>query len=187
MFYNIGMCILNGALDLGFSTVYNTCLHGKDEDMSKNYGAAKLVVLPSFLLVLASAALDLIVYLKMKNLILPSPDSIGQQNAIDKVVAKAPLRSTIMNTFFLIPYVTISVVINQFEGETSKEKLQLAMLPLTIVNMGRVWMLITCTFKVNELNRRRDEDEERERKRELEIKAALEKRRHRALKRQGWF
>ena len=183
--FNVGFSISNAVLDLGLSPLYNNCFHEKDENMTKNYVMATIIMMPLVLLLLASAFLDLFLLLPMKTLTQEMPNQVEQQNTIDKIVANVPIRFSLLNTLFLVPYIVIFAVLSHIEVESYEEKVKMILLSITIVNMGRVWMVSTCTFKVTESNRRQDGDKERERKRAVEIKAALEKRRQRALRRQG--
>ena len=62
---------------------------------------------------------------------------------------------------------------------SEKDKRYILGLPYLILTVGRTWFVATCTFKVNDSNRKKDLDVEREKRRQEEIKEALEKRRQR--------
>ena len=41
---------------------------------------------------------------------------------------------------------------NLLKIETNEENVKLVILPVMVVNIGRVWIATTCTFKANEFN-----------------------------------
>ena len=97
---------------------------------------------------------------------------------IKDVLNEMPIRSTLLNTLFLVPYIIIMVALGQIGNEYSEhDKNKIMGLPYLILAMCRTWLVATCTFKVNDLNKQKDEVVERERKRQEEIKEAMEKRR----------
>ena len=180
----------NARMDLGLSSLYNTCYHDSEVDMTKNYEIAGLYFIPFMLLILASITLDFIVYLKMKNLVNPQSQAESanpnQENIVNKVVTDIPIISSLMNSLFLIPYLVIpGIVAGTDLGENSRIKMEVTLLPVLLVNFGRVWLLTTCTFKLNEANRRRGQEEERERRRKIEINDAFERKKERDRLKQG--
>ena len=110
----------------------------------------------------------------------------NQENIVNKVVTDIPIISSLMNSLFLIPYLVIpGIVAGTDLGENSRIKMEVTLLPVLLVNFGRVWLLTTCTFKLNEANRRRGQEEERERRRKIEINDAFERKKERDRLKQG--
>ena len=184
------MVIWNGIVDLKISRLYNTCLKGPSEDLTSNNPLTIVFVLPMILAILGSIILDLHVFLKLKNMMnlstMNEAEIANHQNNVKKVVTDMPIKTSLINTLFLVPYLGIIYYSTTTDptDENIELRFQLTLALVLLVNIGRAWLLITCSFKVNESNRRRDQDVERERKRRIEIKEALEKRKIRDQLRQ---
>ena len=108
------------------------------------------------------------------------PEPLPDQREVKKILNELPVRSTLLNTLFLIPYLIIMAALGNISDDFSeKDKRYILGLPYLILTVGRTWFVATCTFKVNDSNRKKDLDVEREKRRQEEIKEALEKRRQR--------
>ena len=108
------------------------------------------------------------------------PEPLPDQRRVKKILNELPVRSTLLNTLFLIPYLIIMAALGNISDDFSeKDKRYILGLPYLILTVGRTWFVATCTFKVNDSNRKKDLDVEREKRRQEEIKEALEKRRQR--------
>ena len=104
------------------------------------------------------------------------------EDKVKMVINDLPVRSTLLNTLFLVPYVIIIATLGNISDDFSAEdKSYILGLPFLVLTIGRTWFVATCTFKVNDFNRRKDANVERERNRLQEIKEALEKKRQRQI------
>ena len=104
------------------------------------------------------------------------------EDKVKMVINDLPVRSTLLNTLFLVPYVIIIATLGNISDDFSTEdKKHILGLPFLVLTIGRTWFVATCTFKVNDFNRRKDANVERERNRLQEIKEALEKKRQRQI------
>ena len=111
------------------------------------------------------------------------PQVIHQQfvNPERKIFDEMPIRSSLFNTIFLIPYIFIVIYLAQNDGDfLDQEKRDLMGIPFFVITIVRSWLVATLTFKKNDSNRQRNADQEREVKRGIEIQEALEKRKSRA-------
>ena len=104
------------------------------------------------------------------------------EDKVKMVINDLPVRSTLLNTLFLVPYIIIIATLGNISDDFSAEdKSYILGLPFLVLTIGRTWFVATCTFKVNDFNRRKDANVERERNRLQEIKEALEKKRQRQI------
>ena len=104
------------------------------------------------------------------------------EDKVKMVINDLPVRSTLLNTLFLVPYIIIIATLGNISDDFStKDKSYILGLPFLVLTIGRTWFVATCTFKVNDSNRQKDANIERERNRAQEIKEALEKKRQRLL------
>ena len=181
IWYCVTTVSLNATLGLGLSSVYLVCTNDSDTKLTK---LTIIVFLPFIAMLISSVVLDLLVYHKLKVLKVQNIES-GQQNqqrTQEKVLRDLPLKSSLLNSFFVIPFIVITAVVaSESKDVVPKDRLISAMIPVLAVNLFRLWLIAACTFKQNELNRQRDQDEERERKRQMEIEEARIKRAQRKI------
>lgn len=177
IWYCVTTVSLNATLGLGLSSVYLVCTNDSDTKLTK---LTIIVFLPFIAMLISSVVLDLLVYLKLK--VLKFSGQQNQQKAQEKVLRDLPLKSSLLNSFFVIPFIVITAVVaSESKGVVPKDRLISAMIPVLAVNLFRIWLIAACTFKQNELNRQRDQDEERERKRQMVIEEARIKRAQRKV------
>ena len=97
-----------------------------------------------------------------------------------KIIDEIPIRSSLFNTLFLVPYIFIVIVLAHIGGDfLDQDKRNLMGVPFFTMTLVRTWLVAKLTFKKNDSNRQRNADQERERKRHIEIQDALEKRKER--------
>ena len=97
-----------------------------------------------------------------------------------KIIDEIPIRSSLFNTLFLVPYIFIVIVLAHIGGDfLDQDKRDLMGVPFFAMTIVRTWLVATLTFKKNDSNQQRNADQERERKRQIEIQDALEKRKKR--------
>ena len=97
-----------------------------------------------------------------------------QEKIHERLLRDLPLKSSLLNSFFVIPFIVITAVASDNKDFAPKDRLISATIPVLAlaVKLFRLWLIAACTFKQNEL----DQIEERERKRQMEIEAAKIKR-----------
>ena len=84
-----------------------------------------------------------------------------------KIIDEMPIRSSLCNTLFLVPYIFIVIVLAQIGGKfLDRDKRNLMGIPFFIMTIGRTWLVATLTFQKNDSNKKRNAKEERERKRD---------------------
>ena len=177
IWYCVTTVSLNATLGLGLSSVYLVCTNDSDTKLTK---LTIIVFLPFIVMLISSVVLDLLVYLKLK--VLKFSGQQNQQRAQEKVLRDLPLKSSLLNSFFVIPFIVITAVVaSESKDVVPKDRLISAMIPVLAVNLFRLWLIAACTFKQNELNRQRDQDEERERKRQMVIEEGRIKRAQRKI------
>ena len=97
-----------------------------------------------------------------------------------KIIDEMPIRSSLFNTLFLVPYIFIVIVLAKIGGDfLNQDKRDLMGIPFFIMTIGRTWLVATLTFQKNDSNRQRNAKVERERRRKLEIQDALKNRQQR--------
>ena len=107
---------------------------------------------------------------------LPRQLTIPERKIIDEI----PIRSSLFNTLFLVPYIFIVIVLAHIGGDfLDQDKRDLMGVPFFAMTIVRTWLVATLTFKKNDSNQQRNADQERERKRQIEIRDALDKRKER--------
>ena len=187
--YCIFLVTLNATQDLGLSSIYIVCINDKDTDLTKG---AILVFMPFIIMLISSVIMDLLVYFRMPvTTVAPATqgdeEAANQQKAREKVIRDLPLKSSLLNALFVVPFFAITAIIaSETKESVAKDRLMTALIPVLAVNLFRLLLIAACTFKQNESNRQRDEDEEREKKRQVEIEEAKLKRAERnALKNQS--
>ena len=166
---------LNATLDLGLSSIYVVCTNNSDIKLTN---LTLIVFLPFIVMLISSVVLDLLVYFKYRGLKYESIESCFPQNHQEKIherlLRDLPLKSSLLNSFFVIPFIVITAVASENKDFAPKDRLISATIPVLAlaVKLFRLWLIAACTFKQNEL----DQIEERERKRQMEIEAAKIKR-----------
>ena len=164
---------LNATLDLGLSSIYVVCTNDLDIKLTN---LTLIVFLPFIIMLISSVVLDLLVYFKYKGLKIESIESCVPQNHqgkfSERLLRDLPLKSSLLNSFFVIPFIMITAVANENMDFVPKDRLISATIPVLAVKLFRLWLIAACTFKQNKLDR----IEERERKRQMEIEAAKIKR-----------
>ena len=94
-----------------------------------------------------------------------------------KIIDEIPIRSSLFNTLFLVPYIFIVIVLAQIGGDfLDQDKRDLMGIPFFAMTIVRTWLVATLTFKKNDSNRKRNAEQEREMNRQIEIQDALKKR-----------
>ena len=159
---------------------------------------AVLVLGVELLAVLFSVTLDIFSLWKLRHLeknrmdqqpnrnqIQPSP----MENVIEapanflerKIIDELPIRSSLINTLFLLQYVFIMIVVGAIGRNWSKNEYRFGLLsiPYMLLSIFRTCLVARLTFKKNDANRLRNADDERERARQVEVQDALRKRRAR--------
>ena len=97
-----------------------------------------------------------------------------------KIIDEIPIRSSLINTLFLLCYLLMITSVGIIGRNFSKqENRALIGLPHHVMTIFRTWLVATLTFKKNDANRQRNANEERERLRQIEIREAIRKRRAR--------
>ena len=95
-----------------------------------------------------------------------------------RIIDEMPIRSSLINTLFLIPYLFIIIgMLILGRDFKKKEKRLLMAIPYLVISIFRTLLVATLTFRKNGANRQRNADEEREQLRMIEIEDALRKRR----------
>ena len=81
----------------------------------------------------------------------PMPEPMPDQRKVKKILNELPVRSTLLNTLFLIPYIIIMAALGNISDDFSKkDKRYILGLPFLILTIGRTWFIATCSFKVND-------------------------------------
>ena len=157
---------------------------------------ASLVLGSLFLAILLSVALDIFSLLKLRKLektrnqIQPEVNigtiaTIHTTNTFPerKICDEIPIRSSLVNTLFLLLYVFMIIFVGIIGTNFAKQEYRALMeMQYHLMTICRTWLVATLTFKKNDANRQRNADEERERMRQIEIHDAMRKRQEMLLR-----
>ena len=178
----------------GFVLNYHVCLKEEPPEYKTGLSLTAILVLGFILIaILSSVTLDLFTLCKLWTLEskmtqnktqvqpeveLPTRSNLTESHIMErKILDEIPLRSSLINTIFLLLYIFIVVALGVIGRNFSKQENQsLLGIPYFIISICRNWLVATLTFKKNDSNRQRNASEERERSRNVEIQFALKKR-----------
>lgn len=178
----------------GFVLNYHVCLKEEPPEYKTGLSLTAILVLGFILIaILSSVTLDLFTLCKLwtleskmtqnKTQVQPEVELPTRSNETEshimerKILDEIPLRSSLINTIFLLLYIFIVVALGVIGRNFSKQENQsLLGIPYFIISICRNWLVATLTFKKNDSNRQRNASEERERSRNVEIQFALKKR-----------
>ena len=186
----------------GFLNNYYVCSKAEPPEYKTGLSVTAILVLGFLLLaILSSVTLDFFSFIELWKLESKRPKIIVTQPSVEpentteipelprrkeadfqqcwtrKILDEMPLRSSLINTIFLIFYIFIMVALGVIGRNFSKqENLTLLGIPYFIMSIFRTWFVSTLTFKKNDSNRQRDRDQEREKLRKKEIHFALKAR-----------
>ena len=109
---------------------------------------------------------------------LPRTNQAAESHILERnILDEIPLRSSLINTIFLLLYIFIVVALGVIGRNFSKQENQtLLKIPYLIISIFRSLLVATLTFKKNDSNRQRNASEERERLRNVEIQFAMQNR-----------
>ena len=171
---------------LGYLSSYYACL-GQPQPLAETGLTLHGILILGFLVVtiFSSIIMDLLCLWRLKYLESSTVRPLEQHQVIHqqfvnperKIIDEMPIRSSLFNTIFLIPYIFIVIYLAQNDGDfLDQDKRDLMGIPFFVITIVRSWLVATLTFKKNDSNRQRNADQEREVKRGIEIQEALEKR-----------
>ena len=181
----------------GFINNYNICTKVEDPQSKTGLAFTVVLILGSLLLaIVLSVALDIFGLWKLRQLEKNQPNhhqSAGpnqiqpyvpttQSSSFPerRIIDEMPIRSSLINTLFLFPYLFIIVVLWKIGRKFNRhERRLLISIPYLVMSIFRTLLVATLTFRKNGSNRQRNADEEREQLRMIEIEHALKKRQNR--------
>ena len=177
----------------GFVINYHVCLKEEPPEYKTGLSLTAVLVLGFLLIaILSSVTLDLFTLCNLWTLEsnmanttqtqpeveLPRTNQATESHILErKILDEIPLRSSLINTIFLLLYIFIVVALGVIGRNFSKQENRTILgIPYFIISICRNWLVATLTFKKNDSNRQRNASEERERLRKVEIRFALKKR-----------
>ena len=174
LLYGLIIAFINSHFNLRNFHVYLVCLEGQKAGMN-NVGFNGIMVLsPILLAVTSTVIMDVLSYLWLQRAVHP----IDNENQGCVIIHEIPIRSTMISTLLLLPYLVIYFVISS-QNIQPMEKYLVSIVGTRINDILRNPLVAIYTFKINEETRRKNADKERERKRQIEIQDAVNRRKER--------